>query len=61
MLWGVYPILDKVYFNTDELLKSAREKAKQNKLVKSGDLVIQTAGVITGSTGSNMLVVSEIE
>ena len=61
MLWGVYPILDKVYFNTDELLKSAREKAKQNKLVKSGDLVIQTAGVVTGSTGSNMLVVSEIE
>lgn len=61
MLWGVYPILDKVYFSTDELLKSAREKAKESKIVKTGDLVIQTAGVITGTTGSNMLVVSEIE
>lgn len=61
MLWGVYPVLDRVYLNTDELLKSARVKAKQYKYVKSGDLVIQTAGVMTGSKGSDMLVVSEIE
>lgn len=61
MFWGVTPILDKTYFNTDELLASARDKAKQFKLVQKGDIVIQTAGVVTRSTGSNLLVVSEID
>lgn len=61
MLWGVTALLDKVYYDTDELLKSARERAKQNNLVREGDTVIQTAGILTGVSGSNMLVVSEIE
>ena len=60
MLWGVVPLLDKIYYNTDELLESARAKAKQFKLVSSGDVVIQTAGIMTRANGSNMLVVSEI-
>lgn len=60
MLWGVTPLLDKTYYNTDELLESARDKAKEAKLVKKGDLVIQTAGIITKTGGSNILVVSEI-
>ncbi len=60
MLWGVTPILDKTYYNTDELLESARQKALQFKVVKKGDIVIQTAGVRTKATGSDMLVVSEI-
>ncbi|MBQ8451965.1 MAG: pyruvate kinase [Clostridia bacterium] len=60
MLWGVYPILDKVYFNTDELVKSAKEKAKQFKYVKTGDVVIQTASVVTGESGSNMLIVTKV-
>ena len=50
-----------MYYDTDELLKSARERAKQNNLVREGDTVIQTAGIMTGVSGSNMLVVSEIE
>ena len=61
MLWGVIPLLDKTYYDTDSLLKSARERAKQAKCVDVGDVVIQTAGILTGATGSNMLVVSEIE
>ena len=61
MMWGVTPLLDKTYYNTDELLESAREKAKEFKLVKSGDVVIQTAGILTKSGGSNILVVSEID
>lgn len=60
MLWGVDPLLDKVYYSTDELMQSAREHAKKFKFVKKGDIVIQTAGLLTGGTGSNMLVVSEI-
>lgn len=61
MFWGVTPLLDQTYYNTDELLASAREQAKKFKCVKKGDLVIQTAGIMTGATGSNMLVVSEID
>ncbi len=60
MLWGVEPLLDKMFYNTDELLASARSKAKQSKFVKKGDTVIQTAGAVTGGQGSNTLVVSEI-
>mgnify|MGYP003318221899 CR=1 FL=1 len=61
MFWGVTPLLDKMYYDTDELLKSARERALQAKCVESGDVVIQTAGIMTCVSGSNMLVVSEIE
>lgn len=61
MFWGVTPLLEQTYYNTDELLASARNQAKKFKCVKKGDLVIQTAGIMTGSSGSNMLVVSEID
>ncbi len=61
LLWGVTPLLDKTYYSTDELLESSRKRAKENKLVKTKDLVIQTTGVHTNSRGSNMLVVSEID
>ena len=61
MLWGVRPLLDKVYYDTDELLKSARNRARETNLIKVGDLVIQTAGIMTRVSGSNMLVVSQIE
>lgn len=61
MLWGIQPVLDKTYYNTDELLKSARVRAKECGYVKKGDVVIQTAGIVTNVTGSNMLVVSEID
>lgn len=60
MFWGVTPLLDKVHYDTDSLLKSARMRAKQAKLVSDGDLVIQTAGIMTGISGSNTLVVAEI-
>jgi pyruvate kinase len=60
MFWGVTPLLDKFYYDTDKLLKSARHRALQAKLVSVGDYVIQTAGLMTGISGSNSLVVSEI-
>lgn len=60
MFWGVTPLLDKVFYDTDKLLKSARFRSLQAKLVKLGDVVIQTAGLMTGITGSNTLVVAEI-
>ena len=61
MFWGVTALLDQTYYSTDELLESARVQAKKFKCVKKGDVVIQTAGLLTGAPGSNMLVVSEID
>lgn len=61
MFWGVTALLDKMYYDTDALLHAARERAVQHGCLKKGDVVIQTAGIMTGVSGSNMLVVSEIE
>ena len=61
MFWGVQPLMDKKFFSADELLKSARDKTKQFKLASVGDLVIQTAGIVANGTGSDMLVVSQID
>lgn len=61
MLWGVQPVMEKTFFNTDELLASARAKAKQFNYVQSGDLVIQVAGNISNNSGSDMLVVTKID
>lgn len=61
MFWGVTALLDKMYYDTDALLCSARDRAVNHGCVKKGDVVIQTAGIMTGVSGSNMLVVSEIE
>jgi pyruvate kinase len=61
MFWGATPLLDRMHYNTDALLRSSRQRALRAGLVKEGDVVIQTGSIITGSTGSNMLVVSEIK
>lgn len=58
--WGVNPVMDNEYSDTDNLLRSAREKAFETKLVKKGDLVVQTASIKTDKSGSNLLVVEHI-
>ena len=61
MLWGVQPVMEKQFYNTDELLSSARAKAKQFKYVESNDFVIQVAGNVSNNNGSDMLVVTKID
>jgi pyruvate kinase len=61
MIWGVDPLLDKLHYNTDDLLNSSRQRALNAGLVDVGDTVIQTAGIMTCVSGSNMLVVSKIK
>lgn len=60
LYWGVYPCLDKTHQDTDSLLKSSRQIAWNTKLVKKGDLVVQTASTFAGRTGSNLLLVENI-
>ncbi len=58
LCWGVSPVMDKVYSTSDELLENSKIKALNTKLVKKGDLIVQTGAVNVGKEGSNLLTVS---
>lgn len=50
--WGVTPILCEEKFTNDELFDHAVERAEECKLAKSGDLLVITAGVPLGISGT---------
>jgi pyruvate kinase len=51
MSWGVTPVLFEEKRTSDELFEHAVEKAVQTGIVKSGDLVVLTAGLPIGIPG----------
>ncbi len=54
--WGITPLLIDEMDNTDDLFRHAVEKAFANGLVQDGDLVVITAGIPIGISGTtNML------
>jgi pyruvate kinase len=54
--WGVYPVLANVVGSTDELFATAVECAVSTNLVQNGDVIVVTAGVPLGISGTtNML------
>lgn len=53
--WGVIPILVDEKDDTDELFNHVVETARKNKLVCDGDLVVITAGVPLGVSGTTNL------
>lgn len=54
--WGVVPILCEEKYNTDELFAHAVEVSKKSGLVNTGDIVVITAGIPLGISGTtNML------
>lgn len=55
MSWGVTPLMVEEKDNTDELFNHAVEVAQQAGLVKSGDIVVVTAGVPLGISGTTNL------
>lgn len=62
LVWGVTPVFGQVASSTDELLETALKGGKDSGLVKSGDLVVITAGIPLGRSGStNLVKVSTIE
>ncbi len=50
--WGVTPILCEEKYTNDELFDHAVEVSEKNDLIGSGDLVVITAGVPLGITGT---------
>ena len=55
MSWGVIPLMCQVKENTDELFEHAVQQAQKAGLVRSGDIVVITAGVPLGVSGSTNL------
>lgn len=55
LTWGVYSILGKQVNSTDEMLMSAVDGALASEYIKHGDLVVITAGVPVGTTGTTNL------
>ncbi|MEB6263419.1 pyruvate kinase [Mammaliicoccus sciuri] len=55
LVWGVLPVVKKGKQTTDELLNNAVLTAVNTGLVDNGDLIIITAGVPTGETGTTNL------
>ncbi|MGN0555469.1 MAG: pyruvate kinase [Candidatus Fimenecus sp.] len=59
--WGVVPLLCNEKKNTDELFSHAVEVARKNGLVTAGDVVVITAGIPLGISGTtNMLKVEKL-
>ncbi len=53
--WGVLPVLGQETRSTDEMFRVAIDAAMQSDGIKSGDLIIITAGVPVGQRGSTNL------
>ena len=55
MSWGIIPVLVEEKTNTDELFNHAVEAALNNNLIEHNDLVVITAGVPLGMSGTTNL------
>lgn len=55
IVWGVYPVLAPYSHSTDEVIDYSIQAAMENNYVKEGDLVVVTAGIPVGTSGSTNL------
>ena len=56
LVWGVTPLLIENQESTTKTFNLASEWAQEMKILKGGDLVVQTAGTLTGVSGSTDLI-----
>jgi pyruvate kinase len=56
LCWGVIPVLGTQIASTDEMFESAIQSSLQSGIVASGDLVVVSAGVPVGKSGSTNLI-----
>ena len=56
LLWGVMPVFVPQSHSTDEMVSNAIEGALRSGWVKNGDLVVITAGVPVGTTGTTNMI-----
>jgi len=56
VMWGVQPVLRGVATNSDEMVEKAIASATNAGIVNEGDLVVLTAGVNAGGTGTTNMI-----
>jgi len=56
LVWGVYPVLAKKSENTDEVIDMSIHSAMMKGYVKEGDLIVITAGIPVGVSGTTNLI-----
>lgn len=55
LVWGVYPQIARKVTSTDEMLELAVQESLQSGYVKRGDVIVITAGVPVGESGTTNL------
>ena len=56
LTWGVYPVKAEMARNTDEVIENSIEASKQAGYINNGELVVITAGVPVGVSGTTNLI-----
>jgi pyruvate kinase len=56
LVWGVYPVLRGESSNSDEMVTRSIRAAKASGLAKNGDMVVVTAGLPSGSSGTTNMI-----
>lgn len=56
LVWGVYPVLAPQSYSTDEVVQNSVEVAIKSGYVNEGDLIVITAGVPVGISGTTNLI-----
>lgn len=54
--WGVYTVLTKRFHSTDDVIVASVNRALEAELINNGDLIVITAGVPVGATGTTNLI-----
>jgi len=60
LIWGVYPFLAEDYLTAEEMIEQAKDKALTSGLVNLDDVVVITAGVPIGISGTTNLIKAEV-
>lgn len=56
LLWGVQPVMGINTKNSDDMVNSAIERTVEQGFIKEGDLVVITAGVASGMSGTTNMI-----
>jgi len=56
LLWGVYPLQGTSADNSDEMVNDSIQRALNSGIIKDGDLVVITAGVPAGTSGTTNMI-----
>lgn len=56
LLWGVFPVVDRIAHSNDERMKRSISAALASGMIQEGDLVVVTAGISPGVQGTTNMI-----